>query len=87
MPEHDFQKEVIDRLARIETKQDATMKTVADHCDDIREQGIKIATIEASSKSAHRRIDGIYITAGAIGGAAGWIVDKFLSLFQGRGGS
>ena len=76
MSEHDFQTEVIDRLARLETKIDSTMETVADHGEKINDHSIKIEGVCNSAKSAHKRIDGIYCAAGVIGGIAGWIAEK-----------
>lgn len=85
MVQIDFQREVIDRLARIETKQDATTITVADHSKIIAQHSIAIADGDSRSRSAHHRIDGIFWGAGLLGGAAGWVVNLFASLW-GKGG-
>lgn len=71
MGEKDFQQEVIDRLARIETKQDATIATVSEHTRIITDQGKEIVRIDASTRAAHHRISGICATAGAFGAIAG----------------
>ena len=76
MSEHDFQAEVIDRLARLETKIDATMATVADHGEKLNDHSIKIEGVCNSVKSAHKRIDGIYCAAAGIGGICGWLAEK-----------
>ena len=81
-----FEREIIDRLARIETKLDETISTVATQTCEIKEQGTCITRLQESAKSAHKRIDGIYISAGCIGGAAGWLADKILSMWSGKGG-
>lgn len=86
MGEKDFQQEVIDRLARIEVKQDATMLTVSEHSKTINQQGNDIVRIDASNKSAHHRIDGIFWGAGILGGIAGTLVNVFASLWSKGGG-
>jgi hypothetical protein len=82
----DFQREVIDRLARIETKQDATQITVADNVKTIAKHSISIAEINASAKSAHHRIDGICATAGLLGGLAGTIANVITLFWPKSGG-
>lgn len=83
MGEKDFQQEVIDRLARIETKQDAHAETVGEHSKVIASHSERITVTEQSAKSAHHRIDGIYATAGAIGGLVGGVVQFISSLWRG----
>ena len=73
--EHSFTQEIVDRLARIETKQDATMEAVGKHGDVLAQHSVDIAKNDASTKSAHHRIDGIFATAGILGGAAGWMAN------------
>lgn len=82
MPPKTFEEEVIDRLARIETKQDSTMETVSDHSKTINSHSIIIAEVNASAKSAHHRIDGIFWGAGALGGIAGTLVNVFASFWS-----
>jgi len=77
VPEKDFQQEVIDRLARIETKQDSTAETVKQNTTTINQHSIEITENKQSVKSAHHRIDGIYATAGIIGGAVSFVVQLF----------
>jgi uncharacterized protein (UPF0212 family) len=83
--EVDFQREVIDRLARIETKQDATNITVADHTRCINQHSISIVEVDSRSRSAHHRIDGIFWGAGVLGGIAGWAAN-FITSLMGKGG-
>lgn len=85
MGEVDFQREVIDRLARIETKQDATTETVADHTKCINQHSVAIVEVDSRAQSAHHRIDGIFVAAGAFGAITGWTVNFVSSLF-GKGG-
>lgn len=83
---NEFQQEVIDRLARIETKQDATAETVKQHTETINHHSIEITKNEQSAKSAHHRIDGIYATAGLIGGVAGFITKLIVDIWPKGGG-
>lgn len=85
MGEVDFQREVIDRLARIETKQDVMTITVADHSKCITQHSIAIADGDSRSRSAHHRIDGILWGAGILGAIAGWVAN-FASSIWGKGG-
>jgi len=85
LPEKDFQQEVIDRLARIETKQDATAETVKLNTTTINQHSIDITENKQSLKSAHHRIDGIFWGAGILGGAAGTVVNFIVSVLS-KGG-
>ena len=85
MGDHDFQQEVIDRLARIETNQVATMDTVKEQSKTLIGHGERITAVESSSKSAHHRIDGIFVCAGTLGTFAGGLV-SFIASFWPRGG-
>lgn len=80
--EQNFQREVIDRLARIETKQDSTIKCVDNHSETICKHSERITAIEQSTKAAHHRIDGIYYGASVLGGIAGTVVNFIVGLFQ-----
>lgn len=57
MPETEFQQDVIDRLARIETQQ----KNITDECIPCRKKvdclEVTMAKVEASAKAAHHRLD------------------------------
>jgi len=76
--EKTFEREVLDRLITMETKLDAITSSCPKCQSDITAHGIALATLEASSKSAHHRIDsavdGMYKTAGAISAVVGAIV-------------
>lgn len=86
MGQDEFQRQVIDRLARIETKQDATHETIVCHAVAIAAHSVDIAKVDASAKSAHKRIDGIYAAAGVIGAATGGLINFLTSLWPKNGG-
>jgi hypothetical protein len=52
--EKEFQQEVIDRLARIETKQDATMKTVEEHSKALADHSEPVIKYVAGAASGRR---------------------------------
>jgi hypothetical protein len=80
--EKDFQQEVIDRLARIETKQDSTAETVKQNTATINQHSIEITENRQSTRSAHHRINGIYASAGVVGGAVSFVIQW---LWPGKG--
>lgn len=84
--EKDFQREVIDRLARIETKQDSTAEAVSEHSRTISQHGERITVAEQSAKSAHHRINGIFATAGIFGGLAGTVANFIAAIWTKSGG-
>jgi uncharacterized protein with GYD domain len=71
LSEKDFQQQVLERLSAIETNG----QYFSEGLKIIREHGERITAAEASSSSAHKRIDGIYLTAGMFGAVAGWVAD------------
>ncbi|MEN6566787.1 MAG: hypothetical protein ABFC57_10840 [Veillonellales bacterium] len=86
MPEKDFQREVIDRLARIETKQDATGETVKAHALTLSDHETRITRTEESTKSAHHRLNGILALAGILGSTAGAAVNWVIAVWSKTGG-
>lgn len=77
MSEHEFQAEVISRLARIEENQhlmEHRVNTIEEKLDKTNEVAL---VADQRGKSAHHRIDYIYIIAGAIGGAVSFVVTLF----------
>jgi hypothetical protein len=84
--ENDFEREIRDRLIRIETKQDTTIEIVSEHTKTIGQHDRDIVRLDASTKSAHHRIDGIFVSAGAMGTAAGAIVQFITSIWPKGGG-
>lgn len=86
MPEKDFQREVLDRLIRMETKQDAMIETVGEHTKVINQHSERITKNEEGTKSAHHRVDGIFWGAGVLGGLAGTFVNLIASALSKVGG-
>jgi hypothetical protein len=76
------EREVLDRLISIETKQDNMIDTVDDHSKTISQHDKDIVRIDARARSAHHRIDGIFWGAGALGAIAGTLVNCFASLWS-----
>lgn len=77
MSEHDFQVEVLERMARI----DAQLKEAMDSLHKLEEQfqeTQKLAIVaDQRGRSAHHRINSMYVIAGIIGGIISFIVDYF----------
>lgn len=86
MPEDKFQREVLDRLIRIETKQDDVIKTVDVHSTTIGQHDKEFVRIDAGQKSAHHRIDGIFWGAGVVGAVAGTVVNFIAATISKVGG-
>ncbi|NME28827.1 hypothetical protein HF872_09380 [Megasphaera hexanoica] len=77
MSERDFQTEVLERMARI----DAQLKEALDSVHKLEEQfqeTQKLAIVaDQRGRSAHHRINGMYVIAGIIGGVISFVVDFF----------
>ncbi|TCL39942.1 hypothetical protein EV210_101140 [Anaerospora hongkongensis] len=80
--EKTFEREVLDRLIIIET----TLKNLTVQCPRCQEEliflGKAVVSLEASTKSAHHRIDGVYKTAGVISATVGLLVSFLSFLFN-----
>ena len=86
MTQKTFEREVLDRLIKMETQLD-TITIQCPQCQSkIDLHSIALATLSASIKSAHHRIDGIYFAAGALGAIAGWLVNLVSSVWKGGHG-
>ena len=85
MGEKEFEREVLDRLAIIETKIDPFLCQCHECQKTITEHSVHIAEIALSAKSAHHRIDGIFWGAGILGGIAGTVVNLIASALS-KGG-
>lgn len=85
VPEKEFEREVLDRLAVIETKLDPIVHGCRDCQRMLNQHSIDLATVAASSKSAHYRIDGVYKTAAGVSAAVGLTLQAISFLLQ-RGG-
>lgn len=81
-----FSRELLEKQTRTETKLDSLLLTCPICQAEQREQGKQIVAIEQSAKSAHHRIDGIFIFAGILGGLAGTVVNIFAAILSKTGG-
>lgn len=77
MGEYDFQSEVIDRLARIEEQVRQISTVVNGHDAEITDMKETAVIARQSAKSAHHRIDYIYIIAGSIAAAVSFVINYF----------
>lgn len=82
MGEKEFEREVLDRLAVIETKLDPITVNCRDCNKLVSQHSVAIAEVTASTKSAHHRIDGVYRTAGIISTAIGLVLNVIAFAIQ-----
>ncbi|WP_337744992.1 hypothetical protein [Megasphaera sp.] len=77
MSERDFQTEVLERMARLEAQLNEALDSV--HKLQEQFQATKELAIIADQRgrSAHHRINSMYVIAGIIGGIISFIVDYF----------
>lgn len=77
MSERDFQTEVLERMARLEAQLNEALDSV--HKLQGQFQATKELAIIADQRgrSAHHRINSMYVIAGIIGGIISFIVDYF----------
>lgn len=77
MSERDFQTEVLERMARLEAQLNEALESV--HKLQEQFQATKELAIIADQRgrSAHHRINSMYVIAGIIGGVISFIVDYF----------
>ena len=77
MSEYELAKEMLAKVTRIEAMVEAMKEKYEPMTEDLKE-ATRIAIIaEQSAKSAHHRIDTMYIIAGIIGGVVSFIVGLF----------
>lgn len=78
--EKSFEREVLDRLITIET----TLKSLTTICPQCQSElithGKEIVALDASAKSAHHRIDGVYKTAGIVATVVSAVVGGIFTL-------
>lgn len=86
MGEKEFEREVLDRLAIIETKLDPFVSQCRDCHRVLNQHSVDIATVAASSKAAHHRIDGVYKTAAGVSAAIGFLLQVAAFFLQRSGG-
>jgi len=68
-------REILDRVIGVETHQKIMLQTCPTCQTELIKQGKDIVAIDASAKSAHHRIDGLFTAATALGGIAGWVAN------------
>lgn len=92
MGEYDFQQAVLSQLQDIRERQSVTetdikylVKASDEHRAAITEAGRIANHADQSAKSAHHRIDSIFVCAGALGSMAGGLVSA-IATFWPRGG-
>ena len=69
MSQNEFEREVLDRLLTIETKLEAVVSTCPQCQARINVLELASVKMEASTKSAHLRIDSVYKTVAFVAGA------------------
>jgi uncharacterized membrane protein YraQ (UPF0718 family) len=74
MGEHDFESEVLERLASIETE----IRKVSSLEVEMKEVRDMVITANQSVKSAHHRINGMYLIGGAIAGIISFFINLLL---------
>lgn len=74
MGEHDFESEVLERLASIETE----IRKVSSLEVEMKEVRDMVITANQSARSAHRRINGIYLIGGAVAGIISFFINLLL---------
>ncbi|HML33871.1 hypothetical protein [Sporomusa sphaeroides] len=75
-------RELLERITRVETKQDSLLQTCPACQLDIKEQGKAIVKVTESAKAAHHRIDGVYKAAGLISAGVGLLISLLSFLFN-----
>jgi len=82
MSEQEFQRKIIDQLARVETKQDLMLDTVKSNTATINQHSIEITENSQSAKAAHHRIDGIFYAAGVMGAIASFLTNTLINVWD-----
>ena len=86
MVEKTFEREVLDRLVTIEIKLDPFVTNCRDCHAKIDNLIVAQIKTDASARSAHQRIDGMYKTAGVVAAIVSGIVSMVQFLLTARGG-
>lgn len=73
-------REMLERITRVETKQDSLLQACPTCQNEIKEQGKAIVAVTESSKSAHHRIDGIRTSAGLIATIVGTVIGAVFTM-------
>lgn len=77
MSEHDFQSEVLERLSRLEVQSAQALDTIKQLEAQFQETKELAIIADQRARSAHHRINSMYVIAGIIGGIISFIVDYF----------
>lgn len=77
MSEHDFQAEVLERLSRLEAQSAQALDAIKQLEAQFQETKELAIIADQRGRSAHHRINSMYVIAGAIGGIISFIVDYF----------
>ena len=75
-------REMLERITRVETKQDSLLQSCPTCQNEIREQGKAIVAVTESSKAAHHRIDGIRTSAGLIASIIGTVIGAVFTMIN-----
>jgi hypothetical protein len=82
MSEHDFQTEILSRLGSIESKQDIMYEELRSLQGDVKNSASVANDALNSTKSAHKRIDGIKTDAMTLGAVISFCITIILKLFE-----
>ncbi len=77
MSEHDFQTEVLERMARLEAQLNEALDSVHKLQEQFQTTKELAIIADQRGRSAHHRINSMYVIAGIIGGVISFIVDYF----------
>lgn len=77
MSERDFQTEVLERMARLEAQLNEALDSVHKLQEQFQATKELVIIADQRGRSAHHRINSMYVIAGIIGGIISFIVDYF----------
>ena len=77
MSERDFQTEVLERMARLEAQMNEALESVHKLQEQFQATKEMAIIADQRGRSAHHRINSMYVIAGIIGGVISFIVDYF----------
>lgn len=77
MSERDFQTEVLERMARLEAQLNEALDSVHKLQEQFQTTKELAIIADQRGRSAHHRINSMYVIAGIIGGVISFIVDYF----------
>ncbi|WP_294000163.1 hypothetical protein [uncultured Megasphaera sp.] len=77
MSERDFQTEILERMARLEAQLNEALDSVHKLQEQFQTTKELAIIADQRGRSAHHRINSMYVIAGIIGGVISFIVDYF----------